>query len=115
MRVLLLIAVLSPVYVAKAGPPRLQPADGAGAVWLIHEGHAGATRASGVVEAVDSAERHITVSHGPIKSLGWPAMTMDFTVNKSIDLSSVKAGMKVNFSLVRGENGAWLVDTLEPK
>jgi len=82
---------------------------------LVHEGHAGATKASGTVDAVDAAKRKVTLSHGAIKSLGWPAMTMDFAVDKGVDLSTIKTGTKVNFTLVRGPDGQWVVDTLKPR
>ena len=82
---------------------------------LVHEGHVGATQASGVVDAIDPTKRRLTVSHGAIKSLGWPAMTMDFAVNEAIDLSAIKVGTRVNFTLVRGPNGSWVVDTLKPQ
>jgi Cu(I)/Ag(I) efflux system periplasmic protein CusF len=82
---------------------------------VVHEGHAGATEASGTVDAVDAAKRTITVSHGAIKSLGWPAMTMDFAVSEGIDLSAIKAGTNVNFTLVRRADGQWTVDTLKPQ
>jgi Cu/Ag efflux protein CusF len=85
-----------------------------GFVQLVHEGHAGATKASGVVSAVNLSQRRITIKHGPIKSLGWPAMTMDFAVNEEIELTSFNAGMQVNFTLVRAANGSWVVDTLKP-
>jgi Cu(I)/Ag(I) efflux system periplasmic protein CusF len=85
-----------------------------GALQRIHEGHKGATAASGVVNTIDAAQRKVNVSHGSIKALGWPAMTMDFPVNRDVDLSTIKAGMKVNFTLVKGANGAWTVDTLKP-
>jgi Cu/Ag efflux protein CusF len=83
-------------------------------IQLIHDNHGGATEASGVIDAVDAAQRKVTVSHGSIQKLGWPAMTMEFPVNKEIDLTAVKAGMKVNFTLVKGSSGAWTVDTLKP-
>ena len=86
----------------------------AGVVQLAHEGHAGAAHASGVVSAVDLSQRKITIKHGAIKSLGWPAMTMDFAVNEGIDLTSFNAGMQVNFTLVHAANGSWVVDTLKP-
>jgi hypothetical protein len=35
-------------------------------------------------------------------------------VSKDVDLNAVKAGMKANFTLVRGTDGAWTVDTLKP-
>jgi len=81
---------------------------------LVHEGHKGATAASGVVNAVDAVQRKVNVSHASIKSLGWPAMTMDFPVSHDVDLSTIKAGARVNFTLVKGTNGAWAVDTLKP-
>ena len=86
----------------------------AGVIQLVHEGHAGAAEASGVVSAVDLSQRKITIKHGAIKSLGWPAMTMDFAVNEEIDLSTFNAGMRVNFTLVRAPSGSWVIDTLKP-
>ena len=35
-------------------------------------------RGSGVVKKIDSASGDITIAHEPIKTLGWPAMTMSF-------------------------------------
>ena len=32
----------------------------------------------GVVQAIDPAARTITLKHGPIPTIGWPAMTMTF-------------------------------------
>ena len=82
-------------------------------IQLVHEGHVGAAQASGVVNAIDAAQRKVNVSHGSIKQLGWPAMTMDFPVSADVDLTTVKPGMKVNFTLVKGGGGAWTVDTLK--
>ena len=79
---------------------------------LVHEGHAGAAHASGVVNTIDTAHRKVNVSHGSIKQLGWPAMTMDFPVSADVDLTAIKPGMKVNFTLVKGSGGAWTVDTV---
>src|SRR5262245_9907474 len=82
-------------------------------VQLVHENHAGAAKASGVVDAVDATQRKLKVSHGAIKQLGWPAMTMDFVRAKEVELSTVKAGMKIDFTLSKGSDGAWTVDTLK--
>jgi Cu(I)/Ag(I) efflux system periplasmic protein CusF len=92
----------------------IHPAVGPTALQLVHEGHAGAAQASGVVNIVDATQRKLNVSHGPIKQLGWPAMTMDFPVGGDVDLTTVKPGMKINFTLVRGSGGVWTVDTLKP-
>jgi len=80
---------------------------------LVHEGHAGAAQASGVVNTIDAAHRKVNVSHGSIKQLGWPAMTMDFPVSADVDLATINPGMKVNFTLIKGSGGAWTVDTLK--
>ena len=52
--------------------------------------------ATGVVEAVDHTARTITIAHGPVASLQWPAMTMTFKTS-GLDLASVKLGDHVLF------------------
>jgi Cu(I)/Ag(I) efflux system protein CusF len=52
--------------------------------------------ASGVVTAVDPAAGTITIDHGPVASLQWPAMTMTFKA-PSIDLKDIKPGDHVQF------------------
>lgn len=56
-------------------------------------------QATGKINSVDAASGSINVTHDPIKALGWPKMKMEFSVVKGVDLSSVKAGDAVNFSL----------------
>src|SRR5262245_66616285 len=96
-----------------ASPGLLLPLESHAPLQLVHEGHAGAAQASGVVNTIDAAHRKVNVSHGSIRQLGWPAMTMDFPVSADVDLTTVKPGMKVNFTLVKGSGGAWTVDTLK--
>ncbi|MUV13385.1 hypothetical protein GN331_04100 [Lysobacter sp. HX-5-24] len=52
--------------------------------------------ASGTVEAVDAAAKTITIAHGPVEALKWPAMTMTFKA-PDVDLASVKQGDQVEF------------------
>ena len=54
---------------------------------------------TGTVNSVDAAANSISLTHDPIKALGWPKMKMTFTVEKGVDLSGVKAGDSVNFTL----------------
>ena len=60
-----------------------------------------ATTASGTgtVTAVNAANRKITFDHGPIPEIKWPAMKMEFPVAPSVDLSKIKTGDKVKFTL----------------
>ena len=52
--------------------------------------------ATGVVEGVDPAAKTITIAHGAVESLKWPAMTMTFKAG-DVDLSSIKQGDQVSF------------------
>jgi Cu/Ag efflux protein CusF len=80
---------------------------------LVHEGHTGAAQVNGVVNAVDLTRHTVNLSHGSIRSLGWPAMTMDFPVGSDVDLATLKPGMQVDFTLVRGTSGM-VVDSIRP-
>lgn len=82
-------------------------------VQLVHEG-GGDAHATGTVNAVDAAQHKINVSHGPISSLGWPAMTMEFPVASSVDLSRVEPGSRVNFSLEKDKDGMYQIQSVEP-
>lgn len=55
-----------------------------------------ATKAEGTVEAIDATAGKITIAHGPIEALKWPAMTMAFKARPE-QLASVQAGQKVQF------------------
>lgn len=52
--------------------------------------------ATGTVESVDTATGKITIAHGPVPALDWPAMTMAFKATPE-QIASVKAGQKVQF------------------
>jgi Cu(I)/Ag(I) efflux system periplasmic protein CusF len=84
-----------------------------GALRLVHEGHGVAAKGSGTVNSVDQGQHRVNLSHGSIPALGWPAMTMEFPVSPEVDLSAVKAGMRVNFTLIRDSTGAYQVDAIE--
>ena len=54
---------------------------------------------TGVVKSIDPAAGSITLEHGPVKSLNWPAMTMGFKVKDKKLLDSLKPGDRVQFSV----------------
>ena len=58
---------------------------------------------TGKVEQV--TDEALTLSHGPIASLQWPAMTMDFKKPRRDSFKEVKVGQTVQFSFVEGEDG----------
>lgn len=58
----------------------------------------------GIVDAVDQAKGVVTLSHEPIASLGWPAMTMDFAVEDKKLFNKLVVGKKVQFQFVKQHN-----------
>jgi plastocyanin/Cu/Ag efflux protein CusF len=54
---------------------------------------------TGTINSIDADKHTIKMTHDPIKALGWPKMTMLFTVDSSIDLSSYHEGDAVSFTL----------------
>lgn len=55
--------------------------------------------AMGTVKSIDTASGKITIDHGAVASLQWPAMTMGFKATPD-QLASVQAGQKVEFEFV---------------
>lgn len=70
---------------------------------------------TGVVNAVDPAKRTVNVTHEPISALGWPTMTMDFAVAEGVDLSGLKQGAPIAFTLSRGADGIYMIDGITPR
>lgn len=52
--------------------------------------------ASGTIESVDTTAGKITIAHGAVDAVGWPAMTMAFKATPE-QIASVKTGQKVHF------------------
>jgi len=61
--------------------------------------------ASGVVKKVEPAIGRITLHHEPIAALGWPSLTMPFSVKDRKILTTLKPEQKVQFDFVQ-VNGA---------
>ena len=70
-------------------------------------------RGEGTVEAVDPANASVTLAHGPIPSLKWPAMTMDFKVKDAALLRTLKPGQKIVFDTVAGAPGEYVIVRVE--
>lgn len=71
-----------------------------------HEGHgamaaksaAGAVQGTGVVKGVNAKAGTVTLHHGPIAALKWPAMTMTFKATPEA-VKAAKTGKSVTFTL----------------
>lgn len=51
--------------------------------------------AKGTVKSVDAKAQTVTLDHGPVKSMNWPAMTMAFKVQDKALMDKLGQGKKV--------------------
>ena len=70
-------------------------------------------RGSGTVQKIDAAKEMVTLVHGPIASLNWPAMTMSFKLKDAALARGIKAGEAVDFELVQSGSD-YVVTHLQP-
>ena len=69
--------------------------------------------ATGVVKKVDAAKGTVTLAHDPIKSLNWPAMTMDFRVRDKASLATLKPDQKIEFELIEEKKGSYIISRIK--
>ncbi len=71
-------------------------------------------KGEGRVEAVDFAQGSVTLAHGPIASLKWAGMTMDFQVKDPAVLRTLKPGQSIGFEFVQESNGDYAIVRVQP-
>lgn len=54
---------------------------------------------TGVITVIDQKAGKVTIKHGPIPAVGWPAMTMTFRANPPSVLSGAHVGQSVAFGV----------------
>jgi Cu(I)/Ag(I) efflux system protein CusF len=58
---------------------------------------------AGVIKAIDAKAGTLSIQHGPIPAVGWPAMTMTFKAKPATLLNGLKVGQTIGFdTTVRG-------------
>ena len=98
-------AIALPLLMAACGQQQEAPAEGRqGSQASITAPQAGNVHsAAGEVTAIDGDQ--VTVSHGPVESLGWPAMTMTFGAGSPDMIGQVGVGERVSFSFRQDDRG----------
>jgi RND family efflux transporter MFP subunit len=71
-------------------------------------------RAEGTVEVVDAKAAAVTIHHGAVETLKWPAMTMAFTLANPSLLKGLKPGTTVRFEFVERRPGEWVITSISP-
>ena len=65
--------------------------------------------AQGKVMDVDAKAGTVSLEHGPVESLNWPTMTMDFKLANEALLKDLKPGASVDFEFVERGQGEWVI------
>ena len=63
---------------------------------MEQSGAAATAQASGTVKSIDSQKGSVTIAHGPVPAVKWPAMTMGFKATPE-QLAQVQVGQQVMF------------------
>ncbi len=69
-------------------------------------------QAVGTVDALGPNET-VTVSHEPIASLKWPAMTMDFAFANASLAGGAKPGTRIEFEFVERKPGEFVITSVK--
>jgi len=89
-----------------ASPPKAESAGAAG--------KSASHRAEGTVGGIDAKAGTVSLNHGPVNSLRWPAMTMEFKVANESLLQELTLGAKVAFEFVERQPGEWVITGIKP-
>jgi Cu/Ag efflux protein CusF len=72
-------------------------------------------QAQGKVIDLDTKIQSVTISHGPVASLNWKAMTMEFALANSALFKDLKPGSAVTFEFVERGKGEWVITKITPQ
>jgi Cu(I)/Ag(I) efflux system membrane fusion protein len=70
-------------------------------------------QAQGTVDSIDLKDGTISLNHGPVASLKWPAMTMEFKIANASLLNDLKPGAKVAVEFVERQPGEWVITSIK--
>jgi Cu(I)/Ag(I) efflux system membrane fusion protein len=71
-------------------------------------------RGQGTVQAVDAKSGMVEIEHGPIASLKWPAMSMEFKVRDKAQLARLSKGQAVEFEFSEQGAGEFVIQRIAP-
>ncbi|MCW8955478.1 MAG: efflux RND transporter periplasmic adaptor subunit [Gammaproteobacteria bacterium] len=63
-----------------------------------------------IIKKLMPEQSKINLQHEPIPELGWPAMTMDFELDKAVSLDGLNVGDRIQIKLMKGEDGYVISD-----
>ena len=73
-----------------------------------------AHKGSGTVNSVDAKGNKVNLTHGPVATLKWPGMTMDFAVKDKAVLKGVTPGQNVEFDIAHQGPDQFIITRIAP-
>ena len=70
-------------------------------------------KGTATVKAIDLDKGVVKLTHGPIASLNWPAMTMNFRVKERVLMQGIKVNDPVTFTFIQSD-GDYVVTHIQP-
>jgi Cu(I)/Ag(I) efflux system membrane fusion protein len=70
-------------------------------------------KAEGTLNGIDGTI--VTISHGPVPSLNWPSMKMDFVLANPALVAGIKPGTAISIEFVERQPGEWVIIALQPQ
>jgi Cu(I)/Ag(I) efflux system protein CusF len=96
-------ALIGVLTLATAGTAVAQGTSGMGGMSMSPAPAAKQGKGTGVIKAIDAKAGTLTIQHGPIPAVAWPAMTMTFKAKPATLLTGLKVGQTIGFdTTVRG-------------
>ena len=71
-------------------------------------------KAEGKVDEIDPKAGTASIAHGPVPSLNWPSMTMEFKLANDALLKELKPGAAIRFEFVERQPGEWVITGFQP-
>ena len=71
-------------------------------------------RAQGVLNAIN-ADGTVSITHEPVKTLGWPGMTMDFALANTALMAGIEPGGAITFEIVERKPDDWVITKLQAR
>ena len=72
-------------------------------------------QAEGTVKSIDAKSGTVSIAHGPVATLKWPGMTMDFKAANSALVADLKPGAAIAFEFVERAPGEWVITKVAPR
>lgn len=70
--------------------------------------------ARGTITAIDPVMRVVTIYHDRVEALSAPQMIMDFGLEAQVDITSIRVGAKVAFTLTRRAGELYIIGAIKP-